>query len=87
MSHVISMHRSDDPRQTAFSDLSKVIPYLRFEYSTLVVRANSHSGLILTTCPQPFYLSYSMFSLSSFFLQEALDERVSYNLKIKTVAL
>jgi len=43
MSHVISMYRPDDPRQTAVSDLSKVILCLvepRFEHSTLVVRAN-----------------------------------------------
>ncbi len=46
MSHVISMHRSGDPRQTVISDLFKVILCLvapRFEDSTLVVHAK-HSG-------------------------------------------
>jgi hypothetical protein len=45
MSHVISMHRPDDPRQTAVSDLSKVILCLvprRFEHSTLVVHAKQY---------------------------------------------
>ncbi len=45
MSHVISMHRPDDPRQTAVSDLSKLIPCLmvpRFEPFNLVVRAEKH---------------------------------------------
>jgi hypothetical protein len=42
MSHVISMHRLDGPRQTTVSDLSKVTLCQvtpRFERSTLVVRA------------------------------------------------
>jgi hypothetical protein len=42
MSHVISMHRLDDQRQTAVSDLSEVIVCLvapRFEHTTFVVRA------------------------------------------------
>jgi hypothetical protein len=45
MSHVISMHRPDDPRETAVSDSSKVILCLvvrRFEHSTLVVHAKQH---------------------------------------------
>ncbi len=45
MLHVISMHRPVDSRQTAFSDLSKVIPCLvaaKFEHSTLEVRAKQH---------------------------------------------
>ncbi len=51
MSRVISMHRPDDPRQTAVSDLSKVILCLlapSFERSTLVVRAkqNTHSATV-----------------------------------------
>jgi hypothetical protein len=46
MSHVISKHRSDDPRQTAVSDLTKVVSRLvvpRFEQ----VRAErlNHSGI------------------------------------------
>jgi hypothetical protein len=50
MSHVISMHRPGDPRQTAFRDLFNVILYLltpRFEHSTLVVRAKqlNHSAI------------------------------------------
>jgi hypothetical protein len=50
MLHVISMHRPGDPRQTAVSDFSKVIPCLvapKFEHSTLAVRAKhplSHSN-------------------------------------------
>jgi hypothetical protein len=39
------MHRPVDSRQTAFSDLSKVIPCLvaaKFEHSTLEVRAKQH---------------------------------------------
>ncbi len=46
MSHVISMHRPGDPRQTAVSDLSKGIPCLvapTFEHSTLIVRAKQHN--------------------------------------------
>jgi len=46
MSHIISMHRPDDPRQTAASDLSNVILCLvvpKFEQSTLVVRAKQHN--------------------------------------------
>ncbi len=46
MSHVISTHRPDDPRQTAVSDLSKVIlcPVApRFGHSNLVVRAKLHN--------------------------------------------
>ncbi len=46
MSNAISMHRSSDPRQTASSDLSKIIPCLvapRFEHSTLILRAKQHS--------------------------------------------
>jgi len=46
MSHIISMHRPDDPRQTAASDLSKVILCLvvpKFEQSTLVVRAKQYN--------------------------------------------
>ncbi len=46
MSHVISMHRPDDPRQTPGSDLSKIILCLlalRFEESTFVVRAKQHN--------------------------------------------
>jgi hypothetical protein len=42
MSHVISMHRPDDLRQTAVSGLSKVILCLvapKFEHSTLIVHA------------------------------------------------
>jgi len=45
MSHVISMHRPDDPKQTAVSALSKVILCLvawRFEHSTLVVHAKQY---------------------------------------------
>ncbi len=45
MSHVISMHRLDDPRQTAVSDLSKVILRLvapRFDHSTLIVCGKQH---------------------------------------------
>jgi hypothetical protein len=43
------MYHPDDPRQTAFRDLSNVILYLltpRFEHSTLVVRAKqlNHSA-------------------------------------------
>ena len=46
MSHVISMYRPGDARQAAVSDLSKVILSLmplRFEYSTLAVRAEQHN--------------------------------------------
>jgi hypothetical protein len=46
MSHIISMHRPIDPRQTAFSDLSKIIPCLvapKFEHSTLAVCAKQHN--------------------------------------------
>jgi hypothetical protein len=45
MSHVISIYRPGDPRQTAVGDLSEVILCLvapRFEHSTLVVRAKQH---------------------------------------------
>jgi hypothetical protein len=45
MSHVISMHLPDDPRQTAVGDLAKVIPCPvapRFEHSTLVLRAEQN---------------------------------------------
>jgi hypothetical protein len=57
MSHVISMHRPGDPRQTAVSDFSKVIlPCLmvpRFEDVTLVGLANQHNhsavGVMLPT--------------------------------------
>jgi hypothetical protein len=45
MSDVISIHHPGDPRQTAVSDLSKVILCLlaqRFEYSTLVVCGKQH---------------------------------------------
>jgi hypothetical protein len=46
MSHVISMHRPGDPRQTVVSNVSKVILCLlapRFEHSTLLVRAKQHN--------------------------------------------
>jgi hypothetical protein len=46
MSPVISMPCPGDPRQTAVSDLSKVILYLlasRFEHSSLVVCARQHN--------------------------------------------
>jgi hypothetical protein len=46
MSHVIHMHRPDDPRQAAVSDLSEVILCLvasRFEDNILVVRAKQHN--------------------------------------------
>jgi len=46
MPHVISMHRPGDPRQTAVSDLSKVILCLvapRFEHNALIVRAKLHN--------------------------------------------
>jgi len=46
MSHVISMHRPDDPRQTLVTDLFKIILCLlalRFEQSTLVVCAKQHN--------------------------------------------
>jgi hypothetical protein len=45
MSYLISIPRPGDPRWIAISDLSKVIVYLvvlRFEHSTLVVRAKQH---------------------------------------------
>jgi hypothetical protein len=50
MSHVISMHRVGDPRQTAVKDLSRFIPCLaapRFEHSSLVVRSEklTHSAI------------------------------------------
>jgi hypothetical protein len=50
MSHVISMHRPVDRRQTAVSDLSKVIPYLVvpiLEHSILVVRDKQHNHSII----------------------------------------
>jgi hypothetical protein len=46
MSNAIGMHRPGDPRQTAVSDLSKVILCLvapSFEHSTLVVSAKQHN--------------------------------------------
>jgi hypothetical protein len=46
MSHVISMHCPDDPRQTAISDLSQVILCLvvpMFEHTTLIVHAKQHN--------------------------------------------
>jgi hypothetical protein len=46
MSHVISMHRSCNPRQTAVSDLSKVILCLvapSFEHSIVLVRAKQYN--------------------------------------------
>jgi hypothetical protein len=46
MSHVISMHRPGDPRQTTVSDLSKVTLCLvvpRFKHNTLVVHARQHN--------------------------------------------
>ncbi len=49
MSHIISMHRLDDSRQTAVSDLSKVILCLvapRFKHSTVVIRAKQHNHSI-----------------------------------------
>jgi len=48
MSHVISTHRSDDLRQIAVSDLSKVILCLvapRSEHSALVVRVKNAEEL------------------------------------------
>jgi hypothetical protein len=53
MSHVISMHRPSDPRETAISDLSKVTLCLvasRFEHRTLVVRAKQHNHSIIAAC-------------------------------------
>jgi hypothetical protein len=52
MSHVISMHRPSDPRETAVSDLSKVILFLvgpRLEHSTLVVRVKQHKHTAIAT--------------------------------------
>jgi hypothetical protein len=46
MSHVISMHRPGDPRETAVSGLSRVILCLvapRLEQRTLLVRAQEHN--------------------------------------------
>jgi hypothetical protein len=46
MSHVISMHRPDDSRQTAVSDLSEVILCVvasRFEHGTSVVSVKQHN--------------------------------------------
>jgi hypothetical protein len=46
------MHRLGDPRQTAVSDLSKVILCLvapKFEQSTLVVRAKQHNHSAIAT--------------------------------------
>ncbi len=50
MLHVVSMHRPVDPRQTAVSELSKVIPCLvapKFEHNTLAVRAKQHNQLAI----------------------------------------
>jgi hypothetical protein len=60
MLQVISMHRPGDPKQTAFSDLSKAILCLvlrRFEHSTLVVRVRQHNhsaiaAAVQTPCTQ-----------------------------------
>ncbi len=44
------MHRPGDPRQTAVSDLLKIIlclVVLRFEHSTLVVRAKQHNPSVI----------------------------------------
>jgi hypothetical protein len=46
MLHVVSVHRPVDPRQTAVSDLFKVIPCLvapKFEHSILALRAKQHN--------------------------------------------
>ncbi len=46
LSHVISNHRPGDPRQTAVSDLPKVVLCLRAsrsEHSTWLVRAKQHN--------------------------------------------
>ncbi len=51
------MHRSEDPRQTAISDLSKVILCLMapmFEHRTLVVRAKRHNHSVIAA-PQGKY--------------------------------
>jgi hypothetical protein len=51
MSHVISMHLPDDPRQIVASDLPKVIPCLvapSFGHSILVVRAKQHDPSAMT---------------------------------------
>jgi hypothetical protein len=53
MSHVISMHRPGDPRQTAFSDLSKAALCLRvpgMEHCTLVVHARQRNHSAIEAC-------------------------------------
>jgi hypothetical protein len=50
MSHVISMHRPGDPRQTAVRDWSNVILCLvvpRFQHSSLVVHAKQYNHSVL----------------------------------------
>ncbi len=69
MLHVISIHRLDDPRQTADIDLSKVIPclvVLRFEHSTFVVRAEQLNHSVIVSYARTYryihiYLIYSSY--------------------------
>jgi hypothetical protein len=56
MSHVISMHRPGDPRQTGVCDLSRLILCLvvsKFEHSTLVVRAKQHNHSTIAVLIKP----------------------------------
>jgi hypothetical protein len=65
MSHVISMHRPGDLRQTAVSDLPKVIlclMELSFEHSTLIVRAKQHNHSAVAA---PHWIPQSKLSIDS----------------------
>jgi hypothetical protein len=69
MSHVISMHRPGDARQTAVSDWPKIILCLvapRFEYSSLVAYAKQYNPSALVASSNE--TSHSIFFLIHLFL-------------------
>jgi hypothetical protein len=82
MSHVISMHRPGDPRQTAVSNLSKVIVFLvasRFQHSTLVVCAKQHNHSAIAAHENVTAQSSAYFTLLYYLFKRRGNSNFNYS--------